>query len=146
VKKTESKAAERDRKGRFASGNPGKPKGARHSTTLAIEQLLGNDARKLTRKAIELATAGDTTALRLCLERIAPVRRGRVVTVPEFPKVKSAADVPAALAALLEAVAKGDLTAEEAESISSLCARYVAAVEAADHEARLKALEERISK
>lgn len=141
---TETKSAGRDRKGRFSKGNPGKPKGARHTTTLAIEQLLGNDARKLTRKAIELATAGDTTALRLCLERIAPVRRGRIVTVQNFPRVKSAADVPAALAALLEAVAKGDLTSDEAEAISSLCSRYVSAVEAVEHEARLKALEEKI--
>lgn len=134
----------RDRKGRFAKGNPGKPKGARHTTTLAIGQLLGNDAQKLTRKAIELATKGDTTALRLCLERIAPVRRGRIVTVQNFPKVRSAADVPAALAALLEAVAKGDLTSDEAEAISSLCSRYVTAVEAVEHEQRLKALEDKL--
>jgi hypothetical protein len=144
MRKTESKPEQRDRKGRFSAGNPGKPKGARHTTTLAIEQLLGNDAKKLTKKAIEMAISGDTTALRLCLERIAPVRRGRIVTVENFPKVKSAADVPGALAALLEAVAKGDLTSDEAEAISSLCSRYVAAVEALDHEQRLKALEEKL--
>jgi hypothetical protein len=38
------------------SGNPsGRPKGARHRTTVAIEALLGGEGEALTRKAIELA-------------------------------------------------------------------------------------------
>ena len=78
------------------------------------------------------------------MERIAPVRKGRVVTVENFPKVSSAADVPGALSALLLAVAKGDLTTDEADAIASLCSRYVAAVEAVEHETRLKALEEKL--
>ena len=114
----------KDGKGRFTKGNPGKPRGARSQTTLAIESLLGKEATKLTRKAIKSALDGDGTALKLCMERIAPVRRGRVVTVESFPKVSSAADVPGALSALLQAVAKGELTTDEAESIASLCSRY----------------------
>lgn len=136
----------RDRKGRFSKGNPGKPKGARSQTTLAIEQLLGKEAMKLTRKAVKAALAGDSSALKLCMERIAPVRKGRVVTVTNFPKVASAADVPGALAVLLQSVAKGDLTTDEADAIASLCSRYVTALEAVEHEARLKALEERIGR
>lgn len=55
------------------SGNPaGKPKGARHKATLAAMALLEGESEALTRKAVELALEGDTTALRLCLERIAP--------------------------------------------------------------------------
>ena len=34
----------------------GKPKGARHQTTLAIEKLLEGEAKEIGRKAIELAT------------------------------------------------------------------------------------------
>jgi hypothetical protein len=59
--------------GRFKpgqSGNPaGKPKGARHKTTLAMEALLEGEAEGPTRKAVEMALAGDTTAMRLCFER-----------------------------------------------------------------------------
>jgi hypothetical protein len=56
------------KKGR--SGNPaGKPKGARHRATVAAEALLDGEAEGLTRKAIEMALAGDGTALRLCLDR-----------------------------------------------------------------------------
>src|SRR3978361_2276837 len=65
---------------RFAkgqSGNPaGKPAGTRNATTLAVEQLLHGEAEAITRKAIEMAKEGDTIALRLVLERVAPVRRG----------------------------------------------------------------------
>lgn len=136
----------RDKKGRFAKGNPGKPRGARSRTTLAVERLLGNDANKLTRKAIEAALGGDTAALKLCLERIAPVRRGRVLAMElaAFPKVASAADVPKALAALLDAVATGVLTTDEADAIANLCTRYVTALEAVELETRIRALEERL--
>jgi hypothetical protein len=54
----------------FKKGNPGRPKGARHKVTCAVEALLEGDAEALTRKAIEKALDGDTVALRLCLERI----------------------------------------------------------------------------
>ncbi|MET8524060.1 DUF5681 domain-containing protein, partial [Nocardioides sp. NPDC004968] len=55
---------------RGQSGNPaGKPRGARHKVTLAIEALLEGEAGALTRKAIELGLAGDMTALRLCMDR-----------------------------------------------------------------------------
>src|SRR5918998_3546498 len=64
------------------SGNPaGRPKGARHKYLLAMEALLDGEAESLTRKAIELALAGDTTALRLCLDRLAPPRKGRPITL-----------------------------------------------------------------
>ena len=47
------------------SGNPdGRPKGARNRATVAAERLLDGEADTLTRKAIELAKEGDTTALR----------------------------------------------------------------------------------
>src|SRR3954469_24641742 len=62
------------------SGNPaGKPKGARHRTTMAVDALLEGEAETITRKAVELAKAGDTTAIRLCLDRLAPPRRDRPV-------------------------------------------------------------------
>jgi hypothetical protein len=42
----------------FQSGNAGKPRGARHRTTQAVEALLDGEAEKLTRKAIEMAPRG----------------------------------------------------------------------------------------
>jgi uncharacterized protein DUF5681 len=89
------------------SGNPaGKAKGTRHRATLAVEELLDGDAEKLTRKAIEMALAGDTVAMRLCMDRIVPARKDRPVPFT-LPKLETAADALAATAALVEAVAAG---------------------------------------
>ena len=48
--------------GRFQLGNPGKPCGARHRITRAIEGLLEGEHEALTRKAIEKALEGDYRA------------------------------------------------------------------------------------
>jgi Family of unknown function (DUF5681) len=70
----------RQRDGKWLPGvngnRAGRPKGACHKATLAAEALLEGEAEGITRKAVELAIGGDTTALRLCLERIMPARRG----------------------------------------------------------------------
>jgi len=96
--------AGRKQDGRFAagtSGNPlGKSKGSRHRVTLAVEVLLDGEAEALTRKAIEMGLAGDLTALRLCLDRIAPARRERLVSF-KLPTIATAADHPNAIAALI---------------------------------------------
>ena len=47
--------------------------------TFAAEALLDGEDEALTRKAVEMALAGDGTALRLCLDRIIPPRRERPV-------------------------------------------------------------------
>ena len=48
------------------SGNPaGRPRGSRNHSTLMAEILLEGEAEALTRRAIELALEGDTTALKL---------------------------------------------------------------------------------
>jgi Family of unknown function (DUF5681) len=123
------------------SGNPtGKPAGARNKTTLAAEALLDGEAEDLTRKAIELAKAGDMAALRLCLDRIVPARRDRHV-VFELPPVACAADAVKASAALVAAVAVGDLTPAEAGELGKLIEAYVKALEATDFAARLENLE-----
>jgi uncharacterized protein DUF5681 len=125
----------------FEKGNPGKPKGARHKTTQAIDALLDGDAEKLTRKAIEMALGGDATAMRLCLDRLAPPRRDRPVPFT-LPKLDTVADAKAASAAILEAVAEGDLTPGEAADLSKLLAGFTRVIEVAEFERRLEALEQ----
>ena len=123
------------------SGNPaGKAKGTRNKVTLAIEALLDGEAEALTRKAIELAKAGDMTALRLCLDRLAPPRKDRLVMF-ELPTITSAADAVKASAALVAAVAVGDLTPAEAGELGKLIETYVRALEATDFATRLENLE-----
>ena len=48
------------------SGNPrGRPAGSRNNATLACEALLEGQAEALTQKAVEMALAGDTVALKI---------------------------------------------------------------------------------
>ena len=80
--------------------------------TRAAEALLGGEAETLTRKAVELALAGDTTALRLCWERIAPPRRGAPISV-SLPELTNSSDALAAINHIVQAVARGELTPDE---------------------------------
>ena len=88
----------------FATGNAGRPRGARNRTSLAVEALLEGEAERLTRRAIEAALGGDVTALRLCLDRISPARRDRCVSF-EVPPLEGIGSLPGAVAMLLRAVA-----------------------------------------
>jgi len=80
----------------FKLGNPGPPKGARHKATIAASSALDGEGEALIRKAVELALARDTVALRLCLERILPPRRERPVCF-RLPTLQSPADAAAAM-------------------------------------------------
>src|SRR5947207_13520068 len=99
----------RDRRGRFArgrSGNPaGRPRGCRDHVNRAARLLLAGEGEALTRKAVEMALAGDPTALRLCLERIVGPYRQRAVEFT-MPAIRSAADLVDAMAAVADAAAE----------------------------------------
>ena len=60
--------------------------------------------RRSHRKAVELAKAGDLTAIRICMDRIVPARGDRHV-IFELPKIETPADGVRACSALLETVA-----------------------------------------
>ena len=132
--------------GRFKpgqSGNPaGRPLGARHKTTLAVEALLDGEAEALTRKVLEQALQGDGISQRFCLDRIAPARRDAPITFA-LPSIKSAADTVQASASLLDAVAAGDVTPDEAGRVMALLTAHKALVETGELEARISALEDR---
>ncbi len=123
------------------SGNPkGRPKGARHRATLAAEELLEGEAETLTRKAVDLALEGDTTALRLCLERILPPRKGRPISF-DMPELTNSGDVRAAALCLLRSVAEGDVTPEEASATAPLIEAVRKAIETDEISTRIDALE-----
>ncbi len=107
---------------------------------MAVEELLEGEAAAITRKAIELALEGDTMALRLCMERVAPLRRGKPVRF-DFPLIEQASDVSTALGSILQATALGELTPDEAVTIAGILEAKRRAIETVDVEARLAALE-----
>jgi hypothetical protein len=102
--------------------------------------MLDGEAEALTRKAIELAKAGDLVVLRLCLERICPPRKDRPVTFT-LPSLESGSDAKNAVAALVKAVAHGDLTPGEASELARLLDSFTRILEVTEFEERLQRLE-----
>ena len=123
------------------SGNPaGRPKGARHATTLAIEALLDGEAEAITRKAIDAAKAGDMVAIRLVLDRICPLRKTRPIHI-ELPSIVGVSDVAGAQQEVLRATCAGELLLEEAQALSALLEARRKALETQELEVRIAELE-----
>ena len=124
------------------SGNPaGRPKGSRNKATLAAEDLLEGELEAIIRKLLEKAKGGDSTALRLCLDRLMPRRRDRAVTF-ELGPIKSLADAAAASSSVLAACADGSLSPDEATKVMSLITSHTSVLELTELETRLAALEQ----
>ena len=123
------------------SPNPsGRPLGARNRSTVAAEALLEGEAEALTRKLIERALEGDTTALRICFDRILPPCRERRLNF-ELPPLACAEDSVKAMAAIAAAVSAGEITLSEAAAVSKLIDGFIRALEVHDIDQRLKFLE-----
>ena len=133
----------RDAKGHFSTGNPGKPQGARHKATRAALALLSGEAEGLTRKAVELALAGDVTALRLCLERLVPPCREAPVSL-DLPRLETRADAARVLSFLLAEAGRGEVTPGEAEKLARLVSEHHKAVQLTEMEERFRRLEEEL--
>ncbi|WP_425084022.1 DUF5681 domain-containing protein [Ruegeria profundi] len=131
---------ERNPDGTFAVGNSGRPRGARHKVTRAVEELLEGQSEAITQKAVEMALEGDSTALRLCLERIAPTRKDAPVSF-DLPPIKSAEDASEAAQAVLQAVSQGEVTPLEGATVMGLVEQYRRVLETTELERRITALE-----
>jgi hypothetical protein len=125
------------------SGNPaGRARGSRNKRTLLAEHLLDGDTEAIVRTMIERAKEGDMAAVRLCVDRICPRLTDRPAGF-ELPPLARAADAPAAMAAIAQALADGDLTAAEAADLGKFVASFVRAHVEADLEKRVGHLEAR---
>ena len=99
----------RNTAGHFSAGNSGRPRGSRNKATLAIESLLEGQAEALTQTAVTKALAGDSMALRLCMERIAPAPKDQAVSF-SLSNMKNVLDASEAAGSVLTAVSEGEIT------------------------------------
>lgn len=126
------------------SGNPrGKPKGAINKTTRLALELFEGGIKNIAEVVIKQAQDGDLTAARLVLDKLVPNARERAVELPGLPSTESPAGVAEAQAAILQAVASGDLTPGEAATLSGIVENRRKAIETLELEQRIKAIEER---
>src|SRR5438105_15928836 len=78
--------------------------------------------------------------MRLCIERILPPCRERMVRFP-LPPIESAADIAPAMKAVTSALAAGLITPGEAGTIAAVVDTFVRAIETSDFDRRLKIME-----
>ena len=121
------------------SGNPsGRPKGIQDKRT-ALRDLLTPHAPDLVSKAVELAMQGDTTALRMCIDRLIPPLKAQAN--------QTQLDVTGSLSergeAILKAIAAGELDPVTGNSLIGALATQAKLLEITAIEERLSALEER---
>jgi uncharacterized protein DUF5681 len=121
------------------SGNPGgRRPGSRNKATLAAAVLLDGESEALTRRAVEMALAGDIAAMRLCLDRVLPPCRERSVKFslppiaagrPGESSGPSSRDVSLMMNAVTRALSRGEITPGEAETIAGVVETFVRTVE-----------------
>jgi Family of unknown function (DUF5681) len=123
------------------SGNlKGRKQGSRNKATLAALALLEGDLETITKVCVDKAKDGDLMAVKLILDKVIPNAKERRLSL-KLPQMDGAANVPAVLAAVLEAVANGELTPGEGQTITAMLEVYRKGVELNDIEARVKVLE-----
>jgi len=128
------------------SGNPtGKRPGTRHKATQAALELLGGDLAAITQECTRQAKEGNLMAVKLVLDKLIPSAKELPLSL-SLPKVEGAATLPAALSAVMVAVAQGDITPGEGQAVCSMLENYRRGLELTELEARLTALEGRAAR
>jgi hypothetical protein len=123
------------------SGNPkGRPKGISDKRT-ALRALLAPHAQALIDKTVELAKSGDTTALRLCLERIlAPIRAKDEPVCIDPP----GSTLTERAQAIVSASLTGRISPSEAATLLQALATQAHVLEAEELSSRIEALEAKL--
>jgi hypothetical protein len=130
-------SSKRGANGRFLpgrSGNPaGKKPGTRNRATALRAALAEGDDLAAARVVIDKALAGDAVAARFIVGRLFPCPRGREIRL-DLPEGEKAADVLAASNATIAAMAAGEITPDEALTVTRVLDGRLRALKAAARE------------
>ncbi len=127
---------------RFQKGQSGNPKGRPRGILdirMAWRSQFEPDAPTIIQKAIDMAKAGDKEMMRLCLDRMVPPAkaRGEPVNLPSLEGTLSQQG-----GAVLQALADGELTPDEASTIMQTIAAQARIIEVDQLERRITELEQ----
>jgi hypothetical protein len=127
----------------FEPGNTagkGRPPGSCNKKTI-FQEALEKDGEEIIQKIKERALKADPMAMRLCMERLVPLAKEPNARF-RLPAVETAANLTEAISAVTEAVAEGELSPQEGESVARIVESQRRNIEVGEFDARLKALEE----
>ena len=125
------------------SGNPrGKPPGARRLIMRALEGQIAAAAPDLLASVIAEGRNDWRPALELL--KIIGLNKRTLVEALGLPKMETSSDILAGQRHIIEQVASGEMSAEEGNALSVMLDRQRQAIEGADMEQRVAAIESRI--
>jgi hypothetical protein len=124
-------------------GGPGRPRGSRNAVNAILDQLAVEGAETMVKKMIEAADGGDRVAARLVLSRIWSAPKGRAVAI-DLPEIRTPADLLAAHAAVVKAIADQTITPQDGASLSSVLETHRRAFELVAQEEKVEALERQV--
>jgi hypothetical protein len=123
------------------SGNPsGRAQGSRNTATLILDAMADGEAEAVLGNVLKAAKTGDLKAAEIILSRVWPAKKGRPVRL-DLPAIKTAPDILAALATVIDATGKGEITTDEAAAVAGVLEMKRRAIETVELEARLARLE-----
>lgn len=136
---------EKQEKTRFQkgkSGNPnGRPQGARNKATLLVEQLFTGDLQEICKSIISKAKSGNMQAAKIILDRLSPPRQDCPINI-KLPKIKTSKDILKAIGSITQAIACGEISPLEGETLAKILDTHAKAIELYEFEKRLSQLEE----
>src|SRR5471032_1222586 len=133
---------------RFKNGDapgPGRHPGLRNKTSQLLDTIAGEGTERVIRTVQEKAEKGDMYAAAIMLARTWPRRRGRPVQL-DLPSAADTGGLVAAQAVVIAAMAKGEISPEEAQSIAGLLEIQRRTIETNDHARQIEELRAEVRK
>lgn len=110
---------------------------------MIAQALVDDDAEDIVRAVVKKAKAGESWAAKLVIERILPPARERPVSLDLPQEIGTAAGINQVSAAILRAVAEGELTPSEGNVLAGIVEARRRTIETEELERRIAALEEK---
>ena len=130
----------------FEPGNTlgrGRPKGSRNKSKSPGQDLFEEYGEHLIRKIISLGLAGDTNALRICMDRVSPARRDAVIQM-NLPAIRKAEDLDKAADKVTQGVRRGKITPVEAGRVMNILESRLKIFETVELAGRIEKVEEKM--